>query len=291
KSPNIPAWFSEQLPLSFDLALEIARFRGLVDEKIKAKKSPEEIKDFIKSWCYINNNLAGKIYDYLKLQDKFSSIASDRKIVVENYNGEKEYWIFSCLFGRRVNDAFSRAIGFCLARLVGRDVELGINDNGFYIVGEKVDREKIEKAIKFLNEKNVEEILKEAIEKTESLRRRFRHCAARSLMILRNYKGRVKSAGKQQVKSGFLYHAIKKLTGEFPILQEARREVLEDVMDIENTRKIISEINNKRIKIEFIETKIPSPFALNLIMQGHYDLIKMEDRVEFLKRMHKLHMG
>ncbi len=291
RPPNIPAWFSEQLPLSFDLAFEIGRFRGLVDEKIQNKKSPEEIKEFIQDFCYVNKEISSKVYDYLKLQEKFSSVASNKKIVIEQYKGEKEYWIFNCLFGRRVNDALSRAVGFYLARLVGRDVELGINDNGFYVVGEKVDKEKIEKALKFLNSKNVEEVLKEAIEKTESLRRRFRHCASRSLMILRNYKGRVKSAGKQQMKSGFLYHAIKKLTGEFPILQEARREVLEDVMDLENTKQVIDWINSGKMKIEFVETKIPSPFALNLIMQGHYDLIRMEDRVEFLKRMHKLHLG
>ena len=35
------------------------------------------------------------------------------------------------------------------------------------------------------------------------------------------------------------------------------------------------------------ETTIPSPFSLNLIMQGHYDLIKIEDKIGFLKRVHK----
>ena len=48
RPPNIPAWFSEQLPLSFDLAIAISRFRGLVDEKIRNTKSPEEIEEVIK---------------------------------------------------------------------------------------------------------------------------------------------------------------------------------------------------------------------------------------------------
>ena len=38
-----------------------------------------------------------------------------------------------------------------------------------------------------------------AIEKTEVLNRRFRHCAERSLMILKNYKGKKKYVGRQQV--------------------------------------------------------------------------------------------
>ena len=37
------------------------------------------------------------------------------------------------------------------------------------------------------------------------------------------------------------------------------------------------------------DTKLPSPFALNLILQGHSDLIRIEDKQEFLKRMHELH--
>jgi Lhr-like helicase len=47
-------------------------------------------------------------------------------------------------------------------------------------------------------------------------------------MILRNYKGREKSVGKQQMHSGFLLIAVKKISNEFPILREARREVFEE---------------------------------------------------------------
>ena len=80
---------------------------------------------------------------------------------------------------------------------------------------------------------------------------------------------------------------MKKLSNEFPILQEARREVLEDLMDIENAKKVLELIDEGRIKLEFKETDLPSPFSLGLIMQGYSDLVRMEDRVEFLKRMHK----
>jgi ATP-dependent Lhr-like helicase len=105
-------------------------------------------------------------------------------------------------------------------------------------------------------------------------------------MILRNYKGRTKSAGKQQLKSGFLLGSVKKLDDNFSILKEARREILEDVMDIENTKQVIRDIKNKQIEIRFTETKIPSPFSLNLIIQGYSDLIKIEDKIEFIKRVY-----
>ena len=103
--------------------------------------------------------------------------------------------------------------------------------------------------------------MKEAIEKTDVLARRFRHCATRSLMILRNYKGINKTVGKQQMKSHFLLHAVKKITNEFPILREARREVLEDLMDVQNAKKVLEWIKDGKVKVKFIDTIIPSPIC------------------------------
>jgi ATP-dependent Lhr-like helicase len=286
RTPTIPSWFSEMLPLSFDLACEIQRFRKLIEEKLKAKKKKEEVTDFIKEFCYVNDRIANEIYDYMKVQYDYIGIPNQNKMIIEKYNGEKTYFVFHSLYSRKVNDALSRAIAFILARQNVRDVEIGITDNGFYLCGEKVNRENIEKSLKFIDEKNIEEILREAVEKSEILKRRFRHCAARSLMILRNYRGREKSAGKQQMKSFFLFSAIKKLDTNFPILKEARREIIEDVMDIENCKKIIKWIKSRDLKIEFVETKLPSPFSLNLIIQGYSDLIKMEDKYAFIKRVY-----
>ncbi len=106
-------------------------------------------------------------------------------------------------------------------------------------------------------------------------------------MILRNYKGRTKTVGMQQMKSFFLLNAINKLSKDFPILKEARREVLEDLMDIKNAKLVMKWLNEGSVKIEKIQTSLPSPFAMNLVLQGYSDLLKMEDKVEFMKRMHK----
>jgi len=288
RPPTIPSWFSEMLPLSFDLACEISRFRMLVDDRFRKKESAEEIKEWICSYLYVSKEASREIYDYFYSQYKYLGIPSIRKIIVEKYNGEKNYAIFHTLFGRRVNDALSRAIAFLVGRLGGRDVEIGISDNGFFLAGEKLQ---VERAMKHLNSGNLHEILKEAIERTEILNRRFRHCATRSLMILRKYKGREKSVGRQQMSSHFLISSVKKIKGEFPILKEARREVLEDLMDIENAKIVLDWISERKIKIEYKETSLPSPFSLGLIIQGYSDLIKMEDKMQFLRRMHKLIMG
>ena len=300
RNPTIPSWFSEMMPLSFDSAMEIQRFRKLLNEQFekynkKSKKnktnkklSKQQIKknilNWIKEYTYTQDSVALAIYRYFYEQYHYAIIPHTNQLLIEHYHGEKNYIIFHSLYGRRVNDALSRALAYLIAQKTKRDVEIGINDNGFYFAGENLP---LDKALALLTPENLREILDNAISKTEVLKRRFRHCAARSLMILRNYKGRRKSVGKQQMSSFFLLHTINKLTKNFPILKEARREVLEDLMDIKRTKEVLTKIKNKEIKLVEITKKVPSPFATNLILQGHYDLMRMEDKINFLKRMHQ----
>ncbi|MEK6945447.1 MAG: ATP-dependent helicase [Nanoarchaeota archaeon] len=288
RSPTIPSWFSEMLPLSFDSALEINEFRKLMREKLGSDQPKSKIVQFIKSYLYLPDQTAEAIYNYFLEQASFLEIPDRNNILIEKFiDNEKKYLLFHSLFGRRVNDALSRAMAYIIGFLGGRDVEVGITDNGFYLSGGNMP---LNRALAELKEKDLEKILKEALDKTDVLARRFRHCATRSLMILRSYKGRRKTVGKQQMKSHFLLAAVKKISNEFPILREARREVLEDLMDIENTKLVLREIESGKIKIKVVETSLPSPFALNLILQGHTDLIRIEDKQAFLRRMHELHV-
>jgi ATP-dependent Lhr-like helicase len=287
RPPNVPNWFSEMLPLSFDLAMEISKFRRLIGGKFKAKKGKKEIISFIKDYLYVDKNAAEGIYSYCYDQFRFIGMPSDKKIIVEHFKEEnREYIIFHTLFGRRVNDCLSRAMAFAIGRLQHRDVEIGITDNGFYLGTSK--NISVMKALKALEPKRLRKILEEAIEKSEILKRRFRHCAARSLMILRQYKGRRKGVGRQQISSKILMCAVRRISEDFPILKEARREVLEDLMDFEKTKLILERIGDGGIEIEEVYTTLPSPFAFNLVVEGYSDMIKLEDKQEFLKRMHQM---
>jgi ATP-dependent Lhr-like helicase len=287
KTPTVPSWFSEMLPLSYDLAVSIGKFRRLMSEKLERKEPRAEIIAFINEYLYVDDNSAQAIYKYLLEQHLYAEIPNDRKIIIENYSeGEKHFVIFHSLYGRRVNDCLSRATAFAVARMQHIDVEIGINDNGFYLASKKHIQGL--NALLLLREDKLELILKMAIDRTEILSRRFRHCAARALMILRNYKGRSQHVGRQQVSSMILINAVKRISNDFSILKEARREVLSDLMDIESAKGVVSGIESGRIKIKEIETKIPSPFALNLVAQGYLDLMRIEDRTAFLRRMHSL---
>ena len=288
RPPTIPSWFSEMLPLSFDLALEIGRFRKLMNEMFCANKSKKDILEFINSYLYVDKNAAESIYEYFYEQFSYAEIPSHSRIIVEHYTEDKnkrKYILFHTLYGRRVNDCLSRAVAFAIGRTQHRDVEIGINDNGFYVASDKSVN--VMQAFNLVKSKEMRKVMDMAIERTEVLRRRFRHCATRAMMILRSYMGHQKRVGRQQVSSMILLNAVKRIDPNFCILKEARREVLEDLMDIGNAAKVIEGIEQKKILIKEISTSLPSPFAFNLILQGFSDIMKIEDKVEFVRRMHE----
>ncbi len=284
--PTIPSWFSQQLPLSFDLALDIQRFRDFMNSKFMYNRSKEEIMEFIYDYLYVDDFAANSIYEYFLEQYKYAQIPSNRKMVIEYYTGfgGKKFVIFHSLFGRKVNDALSRATAYLVARRFNVNVTISISDNGFYLSSDgKIGGLE---SFKELTPENFRNILTQALNKTETLASRFRHCAGRSLMTLRNYKGEKKSAGRQQVRGKILLKYVQEMDNNFPILNEARREALEDYMDVENALKVISWINRGEMEIKVINTVIPSPFAFNLVSQGYLDVLNQNDKAEFTKRMH-----
>ena len=285
--PTIPSWFSDMLPLNYELAMSIQKFRALVGERFSKYKSKEEILAFINEYLYVEGSTAEAIYNYFKEQFDYAEIPTADRIIAENlYFEGKHYLIFHTCFGRRVNDVLSRALAYIYSKLHHTNIIVSITDHNFYLQSNK--RLGAAEGIEQLKKENLQKLMELAVDKTEILKRRFRHCAGRSLMILRNYKGQRKAVGRQQVSSQILINAAKRISNDFPILKEARREVLDDLMDVKNADLILDKIKNGKSYIKEIETKIPSPFALNLIARGFSDIIKMEDRLEFIKRMHQM---
>ena len=306
KRPTIPSWFSEQLPLSFDLAIEIGKFRGKVFEFFEAKKTRKEILDFIKKYLEVNDDVAKEIFEYFYLEYKFlkmhnvKNFPSDKVILIENYVDEKnQNIIFHTLYGRRVNDALSRAFAYALSNYIGKSVGVTINDNGFVLIipknGHKwisILKKKEEKLIdpkevlNLVNSKNFEEILRKSLINTELIKRKFRHVAARAFMILKRYNNHEISLEKQQMNAERLIKIVKEIPN-FPILEETYREILEDFMDLENAKKILNKIEKNKIKIEIVNVDIPSPFAHNLFVLSESDVVLMEDRRKLLLQLHE----
>jgi ATP-dependent Lhr-like helicase len=287
--PTIPAWFSEMLPLSFDLALEVQRFRSMLREKLERGESRDEIISWIRRSYPVDANSASSIYEYFREQFLYSRVPGYRELHVELTRdlAGRRFLVFHSLFGRRVNDALSRAAAILLSDMLAHSVAVMVSDNGFALLVPEHRKINIERLLERLKSCNLEELLKKSIRRTELMRRRFRHCAARSFLVLRNYKGYKISVSKQQLSSQSLLKAVEEVDPNFPVIQETYREILSDVMDIARAEQVLRWLRSGELKVEVLSTPIASPFAHNLIILGEADVIFMEDRKRRLLELHE----
>ncbi|CAD5243384.1 ATP-dependent helicase [Thermococcus camini] len=281
--PTIPAWFSEMLPLSFDLALDIQRFRREVKELLHRR---DAVRRLVRKYG-IDEKATRAIIAYFREQARYSVIPDDETLLVEFVPGKRNRYFFHTLIGRRANDALSRAFAYLVSKRKNCNVGIAINDNGFALLLPP-EVELSEEEIRELFEvEDLRETLKLALDNTELLKRRFRHVANRGLLILRRYIGRSKRLGRQQVMAVSLLRVLKENHPDFPLLKEVYREIMEDKMDVESAETFLSWVGEGRVKVVFETHSVPSPFAFNLEVIGSSDVVLMEDRRELIKTLHR----
>ncbi len=253
----------------------------------KLKEDDEDILEWLCGFG-IDQGSARSILSYFREQQGAANfIPSDEELGIEGYMdmGGNYNLVFHFPFGRRVNDALSRAYALVLTQMMGCNVSVSITDDTFMLSAPK--RIEIEGIEHLVTSSSLEGTLRRAIKDSELFKQRFRHTAARSFMILRNYKGREISAGRQQVRSTYLLETLSAMDG-VPVIDETYREIIEDVMDLKNARAVLEMIESGKYSVRKIEySSTPSPFAHNAILAGISDMVLMEDRGALLRELHR----
>ncbi|ACV24385.1 ATP-dependent helicase [Methanocaldococcus fervens] len=274
EKPTIPAWFSEQLPLAYDLALDIEKFRK--------EALFSDIEDIEEKYD-VDEKTAKAIKNYMEEQDKFAIVPDDEKILIEHFEEEKRgYYIFHFVAGRRANEAIARAFANYISKMKKCNVRISVNDYGFALILPKNRKIKRVDIVELFNLDIVKNV-KESIERSEILKRRFRHVATRGFMILRRYMKRKISVDRQQFNAEMLLKYCKEVN--HPLYRETIREILEDSLDIENALDYFEKV--KKRKIYYLELPSPSPFAFNLVVSASSDVVFMEDKKKMIAELHK----
>src|SRR5213593_4405096 len=287
RRPTVPSWTGEMLPRSFDLSIAVGEFRRLLAGKIDELGDGPTVKWLLESFRLDEGSARSLVSHVQEQRAVLPDLPSDKQAVIEGYIDEKgtRNVIFHYCFGRRVNDALSRAYAHAVTEKYKTNVRVGVTDDCFMLtIPKRIELEGIEKLV---TSENLEDQLRRAVRTTELFKQRFRHCATRAFMILRNYKGREVSIGRQQLRSQRVLDWLHELE-DFPVVKEAYREILNDVMDIRHAREILEAIEQKKIEVKVAGfSNLPSPFAHSVVLAGVSDLVLMEDRSALLRELHK----
>ena len=294
RKPTIPSWSGETLPRSFDLSEAVGQFRGEISNKIEEggdmkKEGDTELEKWLSEKYRLDVGSSKTIISHLREQKRMCKfIPSNKKLMLEGYidNRNRKCIIFHFPFGRRVNEAISHAIAYELGRKMESNIGVTMNDDSFMLTMPKgIEIKEVEKLVKNCE---LETTVRRSINKSEIFAQRFRHCANRSFMVLKNYKGREISLPRQQLRTSQVLEALNEIE-TFPILDETYREIMYDAFDLKNAQNIIVELKNGEREIEIRDYSItPTPFAHGVILAGLTDIVLMEDRSALLRELHDM---
>ncbi|HXZ23233.1 MAG TPA: ATP-dependent helicase, partial [Methanomassiliicoccales archaeon] len=120
RKPTVPSWTGEMLPRSFDLSQEVAKFRRELGERLHEDEG--KLINWLCEDFDIDFGSARSILSYFREQEESAKlIPNDKRLAIEGYldRAGNHDVIFHFPFGRRVNDALSRAYAFKVTQQLG----------------------------------------------------------------------------------------------------------------------------------------------------------------------------
>jgi len=288
--PTVPSWFSERLPLSYDLGREIAAFQRDLLDRLEAGGAPA-VREWLRTFP-VNENSVRAITRLFDEQCRYAgtgSVATDDRFVVEEVLDREQYrrhFYVHSTYGRRFNDGLSRLVAARCARRSNANVQVAVADNGFSLsmpLNRKVD---IGAVLRDLDPEAVRADLRDALDGTDLLQRYFRINATRALMILKRYKGYEKSAAEQQVSAEMLLSFAEELR-DFAVIDETYREIIEDKLNVEAIENVLTALGRGEIEVVTVDLDSPTPRAFGLATLLASDVVLAEDESAVLQEFHE----
>ena len=288
--PTVPSWFSERLPLSYDLGREILTFQRALLGRLAAGG-----RSAVRAWLRdgpLDENSVRAIARMFDQQVRYAgpeSVSTDRRLVVEEQLDKEEYrrhYYVHSNYGRRFNDGLSRLLAYRCAQRANANVTVAVADHGFTLslpLNRKVD---LAGLVADIDPAAVRADLRASLDGTDLLKRYFRINATRALMILKRYKGHEKSASQQQVNSEMLLGFAQELEG-FAVVEETYREILADKLNVDAIETVLGRIRAGDIEVVSTRADSPSPKAFGLATLMASDVVLAEDESQVLQEFHR----
>ncbi|SIR22452.1 ATP dependent helicase, Lhr family [Haladaptatus litoreus] len=288
--PTVPSWFSERLPLSYDLGREIAAFQGELLSRLSDRGKPA-VRVWLRGFPLDENSVRAiaRMFDEQVRYAGSESVSTETRLAVEIEMDRDEYkrhYYVHSNYGRKFNDGLSRVVAYRCAQSANTNVTVAVADNGFTVsmpLNRKVD---VPAILRDISPDELREDLRSALSGTDLLQRYFRINATRSLMILKRYKGYEKSASEQQVSSEMLLGFADELD-EFAVIEETYREIIEDKLALSAVEEILGKIQAGEIEVAQHRVQSPTPRAFGLATLMASDVVLAEDESAVLQEFHE----
>jgi len=257
----VPFWKGEGIGRPYELGAALGQTsRELValdDESALARLREEHSLDPL---------AARNLVTFLRDQEAATgAVPSDRTVVVERFRDEIGDWRVCILtpFGARVHAPWSLALAARLRDSLGLEVSSIWSDDGIALHLPDADAPPATEDL-LIAPAELDDLVVAELGGTALFGARFRENAARALLIPRRRPGQRTPLWQQRLKAQSLLQVARRYA-EFPVVLETYRECLQDVFDLPSLRRLLGDLQARRVDLVDVETPTASPFASSLL--------------------------
>jgi ATP-dependent Lhr-like helicase len=262
----VPRWMGGKLSLSGELAHRIQV--ELERAETKSATAPETLT----------------LAPLLELQSRHSHLPAVNDLLVETHRTREG--VHLCVFpfaGRAVHAALAALMGWRLARSEPFTFSMAFNEYGFEMLTARAFTPSPELIRQALSEANAMDDILASVNAAELARRHFREIARVAGLVFQGYPGEGRSAKQLQATSGLLFDVYVRHDPANPLLEQARREVLERELEFERTLETLRTLGERRLV--YVEPKRMTPLALPLIAEQMRNTLTTEQVADRVARM------
>lgn len=244
-SGTVPRWLGGRLPISSELASAVRRKLG---EAADGHDSSPEMK---------------KIRSVLDIQSTWSVIPNENQLLIESAKIRGGHQCFLYPFeGFAVNEGLAMLIANRLAKREPRSLTITANDYGFELFSAQPLDFTPDEWRKLLSPDDLLDDLAGSVNADELAKRRFRDIARVAGLIFSGYPGAPTTARQLQVSSGLIFDVFREYDPSNLLLDQARREVLEQQLEGGRLGQALRRIADSELVLRPIARLTPLAFPL-----------------------------
>ncbi|RLG42907.1 MAG: ATP-dependent helicase [Thermoproteota archaeon] len=242
----IPSWVGEDLPVPFDVAVEVGRLRRIAEEEIKSEGVEGAVRTILRGYPFADaedvRRALQPIWEHVRLG---VPVGTDRRVVIEGFSN---YVVIHSCAGTLVNRTLSRLLGQVMVEEVG----LGVltNSDPYRIILKPASVEAVERALHSLLGRDLRSLLLRILPRTGRFGVRVLQVAKRMGLIS-------KAASLREL-------SLKKIVEAYegtPVYREAISESLTRDYDLEGAERLMSSMETGEVQIATVVRDSPSPLA------------------------------
>lgn len=238
----IPSWVGEQIPVPYEVALEVGTIKAFVEEGLGAGMSVDEVAgELSNKYPAKTETMKRTIQELVSHVKEGYLVPTDKRVIVENW---EDSVIIHANFGSLVNRTMARIVGHIISEATGYPV--GVQQDTYMVITQtvgEVDARYVVRMLKTLAKKDMNNIIREAVTKTGLFKKRFINVARKSGALS-------KFANFSNITLGRL---MKSFEGTI-IFEEAMKDTLRQDLDIEMTKQILTKMAEGEIEVIELDT-------------------------------------